>query len=525
MPPLGILPFLFLVAWAVVESVPRFVSRIRSKSWIRFLQWFLRPWAFWAVVNLIFKMNHYEGANNPTTFPFFANIWREDLSIMAWLSRLATTPTVWIWGTVSIVSLAGTLVSGWLAGRSEDLALKHRVLQLVLLFVSVFGFTVGTNSMPDGALVNPEGGSGSLVQSWKAHSTVLYALPHVKSSRKFMRDFTEYQRKGHLRKTIHAMSHPPGGTISLRWLGKMVGAKNVDAAAVRDDRIRLRFALAMSAVAALNALLIVWFSREMHGSWSTAMNSGTLWGLMPGALAYGSFAQDTVYTAFFILAFALMWRTLHRESMPWVSAVGLGLVFYCLIMMNFSWCIMTSIFAVAGIWHGLRAKWTLRKYVERMVLPLGVMTIVAGAVIWSHQVKYFEAYQRASEYVGQWYQFKGAYQWGIALVGGQVDLFVMLGSVVCTAVIISLFTGNGEESPAQRRMLLSVLIIFALPVIIGPNPLKMETSRCWQWIMAVPLVYATPLLMKQFSGKIWMLIPLSSGLTWLVMRQFMNFSP
>ena len=68
--------------------------------------------------------------------------------------------------------------------------------------------------------------------------------------------------------------------------------------------------------------------------------------------------------------------------------------------------------------------------------------------------------------------------------------------------------------------------VLALPLLFGPNPLKMETARCWNWFLPLPFAFAARGLLRHRSARLF--VPATvvvSGLTALGMRLFLDFAP
>jgi hypothetical protein len=102
-------------------------------------------------------------------------------------------------------------------------------------------------------------------------------------------------------------------------------------------------------------------------------------------------------------------------------------------------------------------------------------------------------------------------------IGGQFDLWLMLGSVTASAFLVSLVGLRRDGIRKARNIFLLVILgVFALPVIFGPNCLRIETARCFSWIVAVPIVFAAHRLMMSGRPTLYMLTAAaSSGLTYI----------
>ncbi|MDD5707327.1 MAG: hypothetical protein PHR35_15495 [Kiritimatiellae bacterium] len=253
-----------------------------------------------------------------------------------------------------------------------------------------------------------------------------------------------------------------------------------------------------------------------------------LWVTAPTTLTYATFEQDTVYVVFFTLALWLSWLAASGAERPPVAVpLALGVVLATLVMLNFSWCVMTTIFAVFCLMTGSRRHWSRIDFGLRTVLPLAVMTLLAGALCWHYRLDYLAIYRVASDYVRQWYRFDGPHQWLQAFIGGQMDLWLMMGSVALSAFLAGERRLQRAGTFALPRLyLLAILGVFMLPLLFGPHPLKMETARCWNWMLPVPIAFAAFELSRHHAARL--LLPGAvavAGLTHLTMRLFLNFSP
>ena len=73
-------------------------------------------------------------------------------------------------------------------------------------------------------------------------------------------------------------------------------------------------------------------------------------------------------------------------------------------------------------------------------------------------------------------------------------------------------------------LLLTVLGVYLIPIVFGPNCLKMETARCWGWITSVPLAFAANTLLQRPQARICALGAFGVALfTSCVMRLWMDF--
>ena len=114
----------------------------------------------------------------------------------------------------------------------------------------------------------------------------------------------------------------------------------------------------------------------------------------------------------------------------------------------------------------------------------------------------------------------------MALIGGQLDLFLLLGSVTCSAFVAALLRLGKAKFGEPRVIYLAILLsVFALPLLFGPTCLKMETARCWNWIASLPIAFAAARLLDMPHRVFAYGAPVVSVLTYIAMRLFLNFAP
>ena len=521
------LPCIVLYAWLAVELVGLLGRRYGGgRDWVRDARrlsgWALRPWAAWAALSLVYRWQWAGGFNNRRTFPFFANLWHSAETWRGALTRLARTPTVWAWGCAVLGVLVVVIVVAVTVVRRPPRRTAGIVALLVVCAVLAVALHLSVACLPEGAGL-AEGARGSLLSCWHTHATMLYTVPHVKRDTGYYLDnFLEIQPR--LRETIHGLSHPPGASLSLYWIGVAVGADGMD---IRTNAARIRYALGLTAFGALNVVLLFLLGRALFGEARVGLLAALLWMSAPSTLAYATFAQDALYAVFFNLSLLLVWQAVTARKGKALWCVLLGLSFFCLTLLNYSWCIVTTIFAVFVLWYGLRAHWPRREYLLRGGVPLAVMAVLLAAFLEHYDLDYLGMYLYSRAYVGEWYKFTGVYQWVAALIGGQLDLWLLLGGVTVTAFVVALVGLRRADLAEPRTMLLlTVLGVYAIPLLIGPTCLKMETARVWNWVASIPLAFAAErLLREQRAGLFAGGAVASSVLVYVGMRLFMNFAP
>jgi hypothetical protein len=525
-------PILILSLWATFEilnflKVRKDRDRKTGAVWT-LTGWVLRPWSAFACVNLVYQLNPGRGMDAVDTaprfdswiYPFFIHPWRGDEGLAEAVRRIVSTPTVYLWGAV--VALLAVLLYLFIRRVLSDRPLsgKNTLVLLVGLYLLTGMLHLSVASLPDGPWDSPER-KGSLLSSWHAHATMLYSVPHVKSRDHFLRHYDVIQPR--LRFTIHAYSHPPGGVLSMYYIGKAMGAGGRD---IRLDSTRLRYAFGMTFFAALNIFVLFGLGRSIFGGSRHGFAAALLWGTAPAIIAYATYAQDGVYAVFFNLALLLTWRTGTGERPRYAEMAALGLVFSCLNFLNYSWGLATTVFAVFLIYRAIADRWSILTLALRGVVPLGIMTAVSGSVLLYYRLDYLETYRVASSYVREWYQYETIYQHVIAWVGGQIDILLMMGAVTCSAFISALFSrARDRDKSAPVVFLAIILVVYVLPVLFGPTCLRLETARVWMWVPSVPICFAANHLLEQRRPRLFLTVAVLFSLgSYALMRLFLNFA-
>lgn len=478
-------PVLLLVAGLLFEAA-RALRRRRGPAGpadqLPLLPWLVRPWTAWAALNVLFRWRHADGFNNHRTFPFFANMWRERETWAEAGERLAGCEGLAGWVGLA---LGGCALAGWAAHRCAALLPQagHRVAVAGLVALAIL-LPVLMALVPTGARRVQDRADGPLSPWFETGGTMLYAMPFVKSTDHFLRNFEAIQPR--LEISIHGLSHPPLATLSLSWLGRLAGARG-ERVSVHDDR--LRYALALTVFSALGVLTAYLFGAWWAADRRVGLITAALWMAKPAALAHNTFAQDGVYTVFFVTALALSWRVITRPDRSWGQGVVLGVAFAITTQLSYSWCILTSIFAAFALWQGGRAGWSRVDWLARLLVPLTVLAALLGLFLHWYGLDYLAIYFTSSFYVASFYTFANAYQWTMALVGGQLAILVMLGAITASWFVARVLPGWWRErvrSPAAAFALIA-LGFYLIPILVGPACLKMETERCWSWITVLPL--------------------------------------
>ncbi len=519
-------PSFMIIAWVLFEII-RFIRIRKGKKTNKLLGWILRPWSAWAIVNLIYQLNPSKGLDAMDTaphftdwiFPIFLHPWNKGESLPDVFIRLTTTPTVYIWGAiVAILTLILTLFIKLALSNKAD-SWKKLVLMLVGIYLLIGALQISIASLPNGPF-NSGDRKGSLLSCWQAHSTMLYSVPFVSTKGYFLRNFSDIQPK--LKFTIHALSHPPGGVLSMYYIGRVVGAGGMN---IRLDSTRIRYTLGMTFFAALNIFILFGMGKTMFGGNKHGFIAAILWNTAPVMLAYSNYAQDGLYAVFFNLALLLTWRIGMGDKRRYLEMIILGLVFSLVIFMNYSWTLLTTIFTAFMIYRAVSVKWKFYDLVIRGVIPLAIMTIVAGSILVHYNMNYIEFYKVSSCFVKSWYQFDTIYQHIISWVGGQVEIWLFMGAISCSAFFASIYARKKERSWNPQLVFLAIILaVYVLPVLFGPTCLRLETSRCWLWVTSVPACFAAHHLLSQSRPRLFVTAAvLFSVGSYSLIRLFLNF--
>ena len=423
--------------------------------------------------------------------------------------------------------MVGLLTGGLLVIAASTLRqVKPRGLgpALVAIYVVAVLLPIAVASLPDGFHPKQDRAKSSVKSSWHTHNTVLYAVPLIKSKGHFLKHFIEIQPQ--LRRTIHGYSHPPGGSLSLYWIGRAMGVGGED---IRHQRVVIHYVIGLALFGALNVFVLYFLGSRLFQSTTTGLVSALVWATMPATLTYSNFAQNTVYGVFFNAALLLTWLCVTSRTHTACWSVLLGLVFYLLTMLDYSWCLATTLFAIFASIMGLQRRWPRREILVRGILPLTIMTVLLAATLIHYRLNYLAAYKISSTYVCEWYRFTGPRQWITALFGGQIDILLMAGSVVTSAVVVTLTRWKRAHLTPVRPELILLLVllgVYVIPLLLGPTALKMETARCWNWVMSIPVAFAASTLLAQPRRVLYVCGAIAvSTTTATVMRLFLNFGP
>jgi len=502
-------PVFVLALFVVIEALPFWWRVLRASKWWVAIAWFCRPWAVWAVFNIFYRIFASRGYNNRLTFPFYYDLWEEPVTLVGTIRRLALSPDFWIWSlVVAVLIVLFLLVCRWV--MSGAAAPRKTALALGSLVILGFLLPLAFDCLPAG-VGNPWQKKGSFGCMWiDAGNTMLYCLPFVQSKSYYLRHFEEIQPE--LKDTIHGADHPPGASLALYLLGKPFGAHKD----IYHDW--WRYELGMAAFASMSVLAMFFLGWSLFRSRQIGLMSAAMWAVKPTSLAYNVFAPDTVYWVFYILCLGLSWRVVVFATRPYFSMIGLGIVWAILSMLNFNFPLPIAMFGVFLLLHAYCKGRPAIEWLWRAILPASVAVILFLWVCLHYNLNYPAIFLYALKNFS-FYHLNTVYRLMMALIGGQIDMFIMAGSLAGYIFLTRLPRwARAKPICAQFQYALVILGLYLVTVIVLKD-LRNETARIWAWIMAAPMVLVANYVQSMENPRFWFLIIVTlSLLQYYVMR-------
>ena len=165
----------------------------------------------------------------------------------------------------------------------------------------------------------------------------------------------------------------------------------------------------------------------------------------------------------------------------------MGVVLAVMTLLNFNWPLFGAIFGGFLSLYAWRYRWTLSEWFWRAAIPSGVGL---GLLIWicvKYKLDYLAIYRYGME-ACKYYNIRGAYQWITTLIGGQLDLFILMGSLTAYLFFRNLVNRLRERPLAPATLFLLTLLAFYGLAVLLMDPLKIETSRIWAWVPSLFIV-------------------------------------
>ncbi len=518
-----------LVAELAVWQLRRRRPSSRLVTWSSLFIWYVRPWLAASIVNIVFRLAKY-GFSNCRTYPFYANpIWpHSSYSIWQNIARIPSFEGVWPWLPIaSLIAMLFTLLAVFVSRLSARRPkLVHLCPIVFSLYATVVFFVIAIGSLPNGFYTG-EGQRSSFIGYWHdPGSTMLYAIQYMRPTpKKYVQNFPAIQEE-RLGLTIHAKSHPPVASLFVRWIGALAGVDVADRNSYREAPVRLRYALGQTVVSALNAVIVFLIGACMFDR-RTGLFAAMLWGVAPSVGNYASFAPDMNYALFFhgSLLFTWLIATAPSWKKSLFYAIPLGLCFTMLILMNFSWCIVTTDFAVFVAATGILSRRGWKDTALRAIPSLTAMTLFALWTFHHYKIDYLTIYRNSSRHVSGFYHHDTLFESFVTLVGGQVEWLFLLGPLVCAGFFIAIRHFRANRTHTEQVLFALVLLaVFAIPVLFGPACLKSEVARCWIWMAAVPIILSARFFLEKASAPQCAAVVFSSAATTMLMRLFVTLA-
>jgi hypothetical protein len=119
-------------------------------------------------------------------------------------------------------------------------------------------------------------------------------------------------------------------------------------------------------------------------------------------------------------------------------------------------------------------------------------------------MNYIEFYKVSSDFVKKWYQYDTVYQNVISWIGGQVEIWLFMGAISCSAFFASLYLRKKQKAWSPELVfLIIILAVYVLPLLFGPTCLRLETARCWMWVTSIPACFAAQHLLAQSRPRLF----------------------
>lgn len=491
-PPASPIPPLFV--FVTLVAVDGFVLYVRSRAekaawWTRWIPLAMRPLAALALCNALYRLHPATFKFNVLSFPLWANAWADSLPSAA--------------GQLSRTLLA-------LVGIAAALAVLHHALNKARApgrWLPVLWGILLTAQLT--ILLAPRGWEGATLPWRKPGKVYAWDARRVDAlggSLGFLARYDEVQP----RQTVHARSHPPGATLLAHWL---LDTRQPDA------RMNVVRSLLLQS---LNVPVLYLLGRSFFNA-RAGLAAAALGAAAPAAAAYGGYSQDTAYAVLFNLYLLLSWAIARSRGAPWLS-LSAGVVLFALSMLTFSWSIVAAAgFAFVAISRFRRAAPPGRALTD-LVLPPAMLLLLHLVVAFGTGFDYLTSYRQAYAFHVGFYPFAGPSDWVKALIGGQLDLLWGMGPLVAGVFLAALPGAAREPGRPLHLLLWSVLGCYGIAILFGPNPLKLETARCWYWVTTVAVLVAAGRLMASDGGTRPVVLAAGASLaTSLISLAYFNF--
>ena len=204
-----------------------------------------------------------------------------------------------------------------------------------------------------GAIAMLRDGTHGIAQAYERHGyEYVTDIGVTRSIRTLFHDYA----KLHPYVSMHAKVHPPG-PIALLWLISYVAGQDP-----------LPLSVATMLVGALGVLPLYLWAADLINR-RVALTCCVLYSLMPSIVLFSATSADIVFMPFTLATLFLFWRALHRRSIGYALAAGVG--YGLMSLLSFSLLSLGVYFAFVGLWRFMDPKW------RRAVLQTALVMIAA----------------------------------------------------------------------------------------------------------------------------------------------------
>ena len=287
----------------------------------------------WAALALLAALSLAAGAREHGLSSFLFDQW----AVLRWhLLALAV-----------FVAFFGALFQGLGRAAWFDEEPSRRFTNWLLVGLVAFAFLF------PGAIAMLRDGAHGIAQAYERHGYEYVSdIGVTRSIRTLFHDYA----KLHPYLSMHAKVHPPG-PIALLWL--------ISYAAGQDP---LSLSVATMIFGAMGVLPLYLWAADLTCR-RTALTCCVLYSLTPSIVLFTATSADILFMPFILVTLFLFWRALHRRSVVYALAAGVG--YGIMSLLSFSLLSLGAYFAFVGLWRFMDPRW------RRAVIQTAVLMIAA----------------------------------------------------------------------------------------------------------------------------------------------------
>lgn len=280
------------------------------------------------------------------------------------LPALETLGAVWAelrWHLLAAAVFAGAFIGwklyldrcGWFAGELDARSVLYALLAL-------FGFLIVFSC----AVAMIRGGTEGIAFAY-SRKTYEYVgdIGSGGSIRGLFRDYVEL----HPYLSMHSKVHPPG-PVALLWV--FSGFLGPDS---------LVLSIATVVFGSLAIFPLYGWVRDMTGSQRTGLTCCALYALVPSIVLFTATSADILFMPFTLGTLFLFWRAIHRKSIVYALAAGLG--YGLMSLLSFSLIGVGAFFGLVGLWRLASREYRVA-VVQTAVLMVAVLVGLHALVWW-----------------------------------------------------------------------------------------------------------------------------------------------